>query len=170
MEALTFQHYLKAQQLLSYDASQRHLKSLTSETEQLMLTPEDYILAVFDMTGELMRFSITSMATSGTLPGNDDVNDTNDLNGGSNHQMNGQRLKQRTVLQDLQELRHRLETFDSGSDSHFSNDVDRKLKVTHASVEKVEKALYGLIVRGSERPQGWVPDLQDGARTAEVES
>lgn len=164
MEALTFQHYLENQRLLSYDASRKQLNSLASEAEQLTLTLEDYVLAVFDMTGELMRFSITSMATSGSLPG------TNDSIGSGNHQVNGKPSPKRTVLQDLQELRHRLEIQDTGSDSYFSNDVDKKLKVTQASVEKVERALYGLVVRGSERPKGWMPDLQEGQRVAEVES
>ena len=39
-----------------------------------------------------------------------------------------------------------------------------------ASVEKVEKALYGLVVRGAERPKGWMPDTSDSAgRAVEVE-
>ncbi len=37
-----------------------------------------------------------------------------------------------------------------------------------ASVEKVEKALYGLIVRGAERPKGWLPDTDTG-RAVELE-
>jgi hypothetical protein len=28
-------------------------------------------------------------------------------------------------------------------------------------VEKVETAVYGMIVRGRERPKGWVPDLSE---------
>jgi hypothetical protein len=29
--------------------------------------------------------------------------------------------------------------------------------------------LYGLTVRGAERPKGWMPDLNEGSRTVEVE-
>jgi hypothetical protein len=36
-------------------------------------------------------------------------------------------------------------------------------------VDKVEKALYGLTVRGSERPKGWMPDM-GGDMRPEVES
>ena len=36
-----------------------------------MLSEEDYVLGLFDMTGELMRYAITGVATYGELPGND---------------------------------------------------------------------------------------------------
>lgn len=36
-----------------------------------MLSEEDYVLGIFDMTGELMRYAITGVATHGKLPGND---------------------------------------------------------------------------------------------------
>jgi hypothetical protein len=38
-------------------------------------------------------------------------------------------------------------------------DLAKKLEVMQASVEKVERAAYGILVRGSERPSGWTPDL-----------
>ena len=36
-----------------------------------MLTEDDFLLGLFDMTGELMRYAITGMATGGVLPGSD---------------------------------------------------------------------------------------------------
>ena len=60
--------------------------------------------------------------------------------------------------------------YDYKSDGHFARDAGAKLKVTQASVEKVEKALYGLVVRGSERPKGWVPpDMDTRGMGEEVE-
>lgn len=38
-------------------------------------------------------------------------------------------------------------------------DLHRKVEVMQASVEKVERAACGILVRGSERPNGWTPDL-----------
>jgi len=38
-------------------------------------------------------------------------------------------------------------------------------------VEKVENAVYGMIIRGRERPKGWVPDIGSEERGREpVES
>jgi hypothetical protein len=42
------------------------------------------------------------------------------------------------------------------------------MPVMRECVDKVEKALYGLTVRGSERPKGWMPDV-GGDRRPEVE-
>ncbi len=41
----------------------------------------------------------------------------------------------------------------------LKKDVDQKMQVMRQSVEKVEGAVYGFVVRGTERPKGWVPDL-----------
>jgi hypothetical protein len=38
-------------------------------------------------------------------------------------------------------------------------DMGKKVDVMQSSVEKVERAAYGILVRGSERPAGWRPDL-----------
>lgn len=39
-------------------------------------------------------------------------------------------------------------------------DMGKKVEVMQNSVEKVERAAYGILVRGSERPAGWMPELQ----------
>ena len=44
------------------------------------------------------------------------------------------------------------------------------MEVMRQSVEKVEGAVYGLVVRGSERPKGWVPDLSGDAGRETVQS
>ncbi len=54
---------------------------------------------------------------------------------------------------DMRGLRAALESLDTGF-GPFAKDVEKKADVMRASVEKVEKALYGLTVRGAERPPG----------------
>jgi len=179
MESLLFQHYLATQTLLSFSDSLKELHRLSAplgeaqkskdstspgdgagtvteamqidtgssdadlQGQTIDLTPEDYLLGVFDMTGELMRFAITSIATSGSLPSS-----TSEA--------------QRTPLTDLQSFRRLLSMFDYGERAGgFARDSSKKLEVTLQSVEKVERAMYGLVVRGSERPKGWVPPDMD---------
>src|SRR5690242_8612702 len=63
MEAVLFQHYLETQRIMTYEEAAKTLP------EGVMLTYEDYVLGVFDMTGELMRFTVTYLATNGKVPG-----------------------------------------------------------------------------------------------------
>ncbi|GAB7358527.1 hypothetical protein MBLNU230_g2590t1 [Neophaeotheca triangularis] len=105
---------------------------------------EDYILGLYDLTGEMMRWGVTFMATMGELP-----------SAGASAQ------EGRNVLTDLRMLRAVLEGLDAGGKGvgAFARDCEGKARVMRQSVEKVEKALYGLVVRGAERPKGWMPDL-----------
>ena len=105
------------------------------------------------MTGELMRFAITSMATNQSLP--------------TIPSEDGSASGERTILTDLRALRAALESLECGS-GPFAKDADKKAEVMRVSVEKVERALYGLTVRGAERPKGWMPELEAG-RGVEVE-
>ena len=54
--------------------------------------------------------------------------------------------------------------------NRLKRDTEQKMQVMRQSVEKVEGAIYGLVVRGSERPKGWVPDLGGDAGREAVES
>ena len=147
MEAVLFQHYLETQQVMSHDQATRLLPA------DVMLTYEDYALGLFDMTGELMRFAITYMATNGSLPG------SNDKGSSSN------------ILTDMQDMRSQLEILDISGSYALSKEFEQKMKTTKNSVEKVENSVYSMIVRGSERPKGWRPDLFAGEGTSEqVES
>lgn len=141
MEAISFQHYLTNSELLPYSEAAAQLQALGVD-----LSAEDYLLGVYDMTGELMRFAITAMATSGELPESGEG---------------------RTVLDDMRAMRSALESMEAGT-GPFAKDVEKKMEVMRASVEKVERSLYGLVVRGAERPKGWMPDA-DGGRTVGVE-
>ncbi|KAJ9644132.1 hypothetical protein H2199_004000 [Coniosporium tulheliwenetii] len=189
MESLSFQYYLEKQQLITFDNAKGMLKELGGEGGPVELTADDYVLGVFDMVGELMRFAITAMATSGGLPGGESRGATQpipqkrvkveqtegdmDVDGKPDEEDGGVKLAQRSqpqrnVLSDLRELRTCLEMLDIPPGPPFPRDVDKKMEVMKTCVEKVENGLYGLVVRGRERPKGWMPDLE--GRKEEIES
>jgi hypothetical protein len=147
--------------------------SKAGDSPVVPLTPEDYILGICDMTGELMRFSVTSMATNGKLPAgrakatptskSDDQMDIDTPPSTASSQP-------RTVLDDLRAIRTQLEMFEAPYGPKWVSELEtKKMPVLRECVDKVEKALYGLTVRGSERPKGWMPDVGSDRR-AEVES
>ncbi|KAG4419951.1 hypothetical protein IFR04_006891 [Cadophora malorum] len=150
MEAISFQHYLVNQTLITLEEAARSLP------ETITLTGDDYILGIFDLVGELMRFAITTMATTGTLPGSKGAETTAD---------------DRDILIDLRSLRTSFQGLDTTScgGTGLGKDVEKKMEVMKTCVEKVETAVYGMIVRGRERPKGWVPDLAED-RSGAVES
>lgn len=182
MEALSFQHYLETQTLIPLEEARSRIASMSGGAGAVLLTPEDYILGICDMTGELMRFSVTSMATNGKLPagkhygnkkirmditeeGSGDAMDVDD--GGADAEA---APKPCNVLDDLRAIRLQLEMLEVGGGSKFARELeDKKMPVMRECVDKVEKALYGLTVRGSERPKGWMPDMSS-QRGGEVES
>lgn len=135
MEALAFRHYLVTGTLLSYTAA-----AADPVLAGIELTVADYILGIFDFVGEVMRFAITMVALAGG-------------EGGDAHR----------ILLDLRRLREEFEGVDTmhrEGGSYIGKDVDRKMVVMKQCVEKVENAVYGVIVRGSERPKGWVPEME----------
>lgn len=154
IEATSFQHYLQTQHLITLEEVQATIPG------GIALTEQDYLLGLFDLVGEMMKFAITNMATGGFLPrgrggaplkkdeqGENDVNAESD--GGTD------------ILTDLRSLRTCFEGLDlssgnaSGGGGHLEKDVKQKMEVMRTSVEKVERAVYGIIIRGRER---WAPD------------
>lgn len=150
IEAASFQHYLTTGSLMSYEEAASGMKASDPQGPGVTLSPEDYLLGIYDMTGELMKYAITTMATTGSLPSTGGTGDS------------------RNILADMRGLRLALESLDTGS-GPFAREVEKKMNVMQASVEKVERALYGLTVRGAERPKGWMPDTSDSGRVIEVE-
>jgi len=141
MEAISLQHYLQTQSLIKRDEGSQII------SEGIQLTLDDYILGMFDLVGELMRFAITTMATSGSLPGSREASSSTE----------------RTILMDLWSLRAYLEALDTTSSggTGLGRDVEKKMEVMKTCVSKVETAAYGMIIRGRERPKGWIPDTSD---------
>lgn len=148
------------------------LSELGGSEGPILLTVDDYLLGVFDMVGELMRFAVTTMATTGSLPGFDmpvqRKKSSEEVSLDNIGQTRTPANAERSVLEDLRELRGYLERFGT-EDTYFARDIDKKMPVMKQCVEKVENAVYGLIVRGSERPKGWMPDAGQSLKI-EVES
>ncbi|KAK2590841.1 hypothetical protein QQS21_011478 [Conoideocrella luteorostrata] len=120
----------------------RHQKLITFEEAQasiplgVLITPHDYMFGVFDLFGEMMRFATVTTAQNGEmLRGNDG----------------------RTILADIQELGCSFELLRRSPTKEYGN----KMHAARQSVQKVERLGYGLAVRGSERPKGWIPDMKD---------
>lgn len=133
VEAISFQHYLETQKLITLSETQSHIPG------GIELTANDYLLGIYDLTGELMRFGITSMATTGVMP-------------------RGMGSESEDLLADLRLLRASLESLD------ISSSTKQKVEVMRQSVDKVENAACSMIIRGRERPKGWVPELSEGRR------
>ncbi|KAF2752325.1 translin associated factor X [Sporormia fimetaria CBS 119925] len=170
MEALSFQHYLETQTLISYDDSKARVAALCGDQPTVPLTPEDYVLGIYDMIGELMRFSITAMATTGKLPAASPKRSQADEASTDKMDVDEQSTgPPRNVLDDLRDIRLRLEMFEPSQGSKFAHDAEKKGEVMRECVNKVENALYSLTVRGKERPKGWSPDVREDRRT-EVQS
>jgi predicted translin family RNA/ssDNA-binding protein len=141
IEAVSFEHYLQTQSLITHEDAAKLLPS------KIDLTDDDYILGLFDLTGELMRFAITAIATSGSPPGSEQVKTADE----------------KAILVDLQQLRTRFEalaTISQGS-TGLGKEVEKKLEVMKTCVEKVEAAVYGKTIRGREGHNGWMPDILD---------
>lgn len=176
VEALTFAHYLKTQTLISHAELDPVIEDLArqgaspedevmadandtagtaekpaapppaaADAHTVSLTQDDYLYGVFDLTGEMMRFATTSTALSGTMAGGQ-VGEGED--------------EPRTIVQDMHELGTFFEMLPIGPGNRFQ--WEKKLEVTRQSVQKVERLGYDRIIRGSERPKGWIPDLSSG--------
>ncbi|KAJ4029205.1 hypothetical protein NW761_005741 [Fusarium oxysporum] len=128
---------------LSFAHYLRHQTLITPTQAQaampsdIALTPNDYMFGIFDLFGEMMRFATVTTAQNGELAGD----------GGRN------------IMSDIQELGCEFEILPDVP----TKDWRGKMAVMRQSVKKVERLGYGLVVRGSERPKGWVPDMKDDA-------
>ncbi|TLS25346.1 hypothetical protein PpBr36_07577 [Pyricularia pennisetigena] len=184
VEALTFAYYLRNQRLMSHkevlesvaglcrsaaeekkriaeeggdtamtDASASASaggdeQKIAEEPLVVDVTQDDFIGGVFDLSGEMMRFATTTAAINGELaaaavaPSPDDVDAPR---------------YPRTILTDMQELGTMFELLPQ----QHGKSYQMKLETIRQSVLKVEKLGYGLRVRGSERPKGWMPDMAD---------
>lgn len=159
IEALTFAHYLRTQSLMGCTHSVETVAALSNPLPDpmdvdagdaapepdaahhpaVLVTEQDYLMGIFDLSGEMMRFATTSAALNGTLDGPAPAN--------------------RTIVADMQELGSVFEILPHQHGKSYA----MKLETLRQSVLKVEKLGYGLKVRGSERPAGWMPDTNDDA-------
>lgn len=155
IEALTFAHYLRTQSLVSYHDTVARIAALSTHVDHMdvdsgdpppseppppvFVTEQDYLMGVFDLSGEMMRFATVVAALNGALAGG--------------------RGDDRTIVQDMQDLGSLFEMLPQQPGKGYG----MKLDVLRQSVLKVEKLGYGLKVRGSERPAGWMPETAGDA-------
>lgn len=155
VEAVSFQHYLEHQTLISHDEVSAKLPA------GVLLTEEDYLMGILDMTGELMRFAVTTLSTATAVDNNSQGGASSAEGGGTTPQILTLPPDKAGIVVDLRNLRSLLELLTvPRRHGHFlMKDLGHKVEVMQTSVHKVERAAYGIMVRGSERPSGWTPDL-----------
>jgi len=159
VEAVTFCHYLRHQSLMGFDDAAELLAKLCEDgaapppadapademqvdaPAAIPLLPDEFVLGLFDLSGELMRFATTSAALTGRLAG-----------------------AGRTVVADVQALGSFFEMLPQQPDRTWRFKMD----TLRASVRKVERVGYGLRVRAGEMPRGWVPDARDSEPSSPV--
>jgi len=96
----------------------------------LIPTDEDYLLGVADMTGELMKLAINSVA-------------------------HGEHEKTFAFLDTLRSIQEEMKTLPLYS----MGELKKKMSTLNASLEKVEKVCYEIKVRGSEYPKEMLIDI-----------
>ncbi|WEW59624.1 hypothetical protein PRK78_005103 [Emydomyces testavorans] len=163
IEALSFQHYIETQQLITLEEVRRSLPP------EVLVTESDYVLGLFDLTGEMMRFAITTMGAGGGGGCPRDTMTRANVDGPSDE--SGSALSRRSsadgITVDMRELRAMFEKLNVSRNHWPMKEVNKKMETMRTSVEKVEQAAYGLLVRGKERPDGWVPDLSSSVAPVE---
>jgi hypothetical protein len=193
IEALSFQHYVQTQRLISRDEVAAHLPP------EILVTEEDYLMGIYDLTGEMMRFAVTmlSMGSGAAAAGQEVKEKMSTATNPSQEEEEEEEEEPREtststststptplralppaqahIVVDLRGMRAQFENLNvpRRHSSNMMRDMYKKLEVMQNSVEKVERAAYGILVRGSERPSGWTPDLSatsTGMGTVEVES
>lgn len=155
IEALSFHHYILTQQLITREEVIARLP----EGVRACVTEEDYLMGLFDLTGEIMRFAVTGLSQ----PQNQGSENENEQEK-EKEQGGGRKLfpSQAGIVVDLRAMRASFEMLTVPRRHSMFRDMDKKVDVMQNSVEKVERAAYGILVRGSERPAGWMPDFSHG--------
>ncbi|KAJ5580306.1 uncharacterized protein N7459_006291 [Penicillium hispanicum] len=159
IEAVSFDHYLRTQTLISHEETAARLPS------EILITEEDYLMGLFDLTGEMMRFAVLALSSGNATPAHQSTEmDTTEDNAPNLPNLSD---TQASIVGDLRAMRARFEALSLSRKYNMMRDLQKKVETMQNSVEKVERAAYGILVRGSERPSGWTPDLSG---PVEVES
>ncbi|CAL5865875.1 uncharacterized protein PFLUO_LOCUS81 [Penicillium psychrofluorescens] len=152
VEAIAFEHYLRTQTLLTHEEAAARVPA------GIGLSEEDYLMGLFDMTGEVMRFAVLALSSGNASQVTEMTGADGDLNPTATSTPT---LAQShaDLVKDLRAMRAQFEFLSMPQRHTMLRDFVKKVEVMQTSVEKVERAAYGVLVRGSERPSGWTPDL-----------
>lgn len=154
IEAISFEHYIQSQSLITRDEVAAQLP------EGIIVTEDDYLMGIYDLTGEMMRFAVTTLSTGGQVKESDVKDDSKmDIDEAESEPVQNFPIfpaEKAGIVVDLRNMRAMLEKLNvpRRHSSHMMKDMHKKMDVMQNSVEKVERAAYGLLVRGSERPSG----------------
>jgi predicted translin family RNA/ssDNA-binding protein len=126
VEAVSFHHYLEHGTLITYKEIQDILSTKPNANGDPIvplfeLPLSDYLLGVSDLTGELMRFAIAAIGAS---PISNQANE---------------------ICRFVRECHADFERL-----TPFVKGLAKKQQVTVESLKKIEAAIYGVVVRGSE--------------------
>ncbi|KAI1758920.1 Translin [Hypoxylon sp. FL1150] len=143
VEAVSFSHYLQHQKLITPSQAQEILPA------KIELTSPDYVFGIFDLTGEMMRFATAVTALMGSMPGSGTKGSPDENNGADD----------RTILKDMQDVSSILHICPPVGGKPYV--YSKKVSIMDEQVLKVERLGYGITVRGSERPKGWMPELDE---------
>ncbi|KAI2699464.1 hypothetical protein CBS147332_8350 [Penicillium roqueforti] len=154
IEAISFDHYLRTETLIT------HAECSARVPPQILISEEDYLLGLFDLTGEMMRFAVLSLSSGNTTATQVTKNTTGES------EKSPVAASQGGIVVDLRAMRAGFEALSVPQRHYMFRDMAKKLDVMQNSVEKVERAAYGIVVRGSERPSGWTPDLSGAMEVA----
>ncbi|KAI5278466.1 hypothetical protein KEM54_004597, partial [Ascosphaera aggregata] len=150
IEAISFKYYLETTRLIT-------IEEVRNLAPGVIITEPDYLLGLFDLTGELMRYTITSIAAGNNASGtaekeNVDVVRDPGLSQGTLGPIPSQ------ILQDMRELRVLFEALSIPRKHSLQKHFHGKLEVMCNSVDKIEIAAFEVLVRGSELPNGWTSE------------
>ncbi|KAJ5109603.1 hypothetical protein N7532_002248 [Penicillium argentinense] len=149
IEAIAFEHYLRTQTLIT------HGEVCARVPTGILVTEEDYLLGLFDLTGEMMRFAVLALSSGNASTSTSTETQTAE----TTKQLPHLSASQAGIVFDLRAMRASFEELTVPRKHNMLRDLLKKVEVMQNSVEKVERAAYGILVRGSERPSGWTPDL-----------
>ncbi|EMD41657.1 hypothetical protein CERSUDRAFT_102067 [Gelatoporia subvermispora B] len=161
IEALSFAHYLEHENMISYDEVQ---KTLCAEdgTPHFPLPVEDYLLGLSDLTGELMRFAISSISRrGGRLKASQVCTFVRACRAGQYNSLDLSLCSAIAVrpIFDMGLLSFPCTSFvrliadvsvDFEGWTPFFRDLRKKQTVTSQSLEKIEDVAYAIAVRSSE--------------------
>ncbi|KAJ5096427.1 hypothetical protein NUU61_005783 [Penicillium alfredii] len=154
IEALAFDHYLRTQTLIS------HAEVTAWLPGEILVSEEDYLMGLFDLTGEMMRFAVMALSSGNASATTQSTSTAGpEASDASSTSVPVLAPAQAGIVVDLRTMRARFESLSVPRRHNMLRDLSKKLEVMQTSVEKVERAAYGILVRGSERPSGWTPDL-----------
>jgi len=158
IEALSFLHYVQTQTLISPAEVAAQLPP------EVMVTQEDYLMGILDLTEKPNTSTTTAAIVAAAQTSAINIDNTSKSSPRPQLQ-----ATQSQLVFDLRGMRAHVELLKlpRRHSGYMMRELPKKVEVMQTSVEKVERAAYGILVRGSERPTGWAPDLSS---TAAVES